>query len=74
VVHDPGLSWEDKREILRRWAWDEWLLEVDAAESPASGTPSRYDEVKSALLMLDQLDRTQVLLSLNTSPQGRSAA
>ncbi|MPR10814.1 NADH dehydrogenase ubiquinone Fe-S protein 4, partial [Microvirga tunisiensis] len=74
VVHDPSLSIDDKREILRRWAWDEWLLEVDAAESPAIGKPSRYEEVKSALLMLDQLERTQVLLSLNTSPQGRSAA
>jgi hypothetical protein len=74
VVHDPGLSMDDKREILRRWAWDEWLLEVDAEESPAASKPSRYDEVKSALLMLDQLERTQVLVALNTSPQGRSAA
>ncbi|NBJ13672.1 ETC complex I subunit [Microvirga arsenatis] len=74
VVHDPSLSIDDKREILRRWAWDEWLLEVEADESPAAGKPSRYDQVKSALLMLDQLERTQVLLSLNTSPQGRSAA
>lgn len=74
VVHDPSLSMDDKREILRRWAWDEWLLELDAAESPAIGKPSRYEEVKSALLMLDQLERTQVPLSLNTSPQGRSAA
>ncbi len=74
VVHDPSLSIDDKREILRRWAWDEWLLEVDAAESPATGKPSRYDEVKSALLMLDQLERTQVLLALKTSPRDRSAA
>ncbi|MBB4039910.1 hypothetical protein GGR34_001557 [Microvirga flocculans] len=74
VVHDPSLSMDDKREILRRWAWDEWLLEVEADESPAAGKPSRYGEVKSALLMLDQLERTQVLLSVNTSPQGRSAA
>ena len=74
VVHDPSLSMDDKREILRRWAWDEWLLEVEADESPATGQPSRYDEVKSALLMLDQLEQTQVLLSLNTSPQGRPAA
>ncbi len=74
VVHDPSLSVDDKREILRRWAWDEWLLEVEADESPATGQPCRYEEVKSALLMLDQLEQTQVLLSLNTSPQGRPAA
>jgi hypothetical protein len=74
VVHDPSLSVDDKREILRRWAWDEWLLEVEADESPATGQPCRYEEVKSALLMLDQLEQTQVLLSLNNSPQGRPAA
>lgn len=74
VVHDTSLSMADKREILRRWAWDEWLLEVYADESPAADKPSRYDEVQSALLMLDQLERGQVLLSLNPSPQGRSVA
>ncbi len=74
VVHDPSLSMDDKREILRRWAWDEWLLEVDAGESPAPGKASRYDEVKSALLTLDEMERTQVLVTLNTSPHDRSAA
>jgi len=74
VVHDPGLSLDDKREILRRWAWDEWLLEVAADESPAPGKPSRYDEVKAALLMLDRIENTQVLLAENTSPLNQSAA
>jgi len=74
VVHDPSLSMADKREILRRWAWDEWLLEVHADESPAADKPSRYDEVKAALLMLDRLESGQVVLSLNPSPQGRSVA
>jgi len=74
VVHDPTLSMADKREILRRWAWDEWLLEVDATESPAVAKPSRYDDVMTALLMLDRLEHRQLLVSLNASPQGRSSA
>src|SRR5687768_16381814 len=28
VVHHPMLSLGRKREILRRWAWDEYLIEV----------------------------------------------
>jgi hypothetical protein len=74
VVHDPGLPLEDKREILRRWAWDEWLLEVEASESPAPGKPSRYDEVKSALLMLDRIEDTQVLVAVSPAPVDKSAA
>jgi hypothetical protein len=74
VVHDPGLPLEDKREILRRWAWDEWLMEVEAGEPPATGKPSRYDEVKSALLMLDGIEGTQVLLTVNPAPWDKSAA
>ncbi|MBA1158970.1 hypothetical protein [Microvirga mediterraneensis] len=74
VVHDPSLSPDDKREILRRWAWDEWLQEVAADESPAPGKPSRYDEVKAALLMLDRLASTQLVFAGNTSPFNKSAA
>jgi hypothetical protein len=74
VVHDPSLSTEDKREILRRWAWDEWLLEVEADESPAAGKPSRYDEVRSALLMLDRIERTQVFLTVNTPSTDKPSA
>ena len=42
-----------KREILRRWVWDEYLKEVAAAEGMAEGEPSRLDAVKAALLALD---------------------
>jgi len=62
VVHDPSLSIEDKREILRRWVWDAWLLEVAADEAMAEGEPSRLDEVKAALGALDQAERTTVLV------------
>ncbi|WP_238258064.1 hypothetical protein [Methylobacterium gnaphalii] len=43
-----------KREILRRWAWDEYLKELAAAEGMSEGEPSRLDEVKAALLRLGE--------------------
>ena len=46
-----------KREILRRWAWDEYLKDVAAAEGMAEGEPSRLDEVKAALLALGEVWR-----------------
>lgn len=54
VVDHPRLMRECKREILRRWAWDEHLKEVAAAEGMAEGEPSRLDEVKAALLRLGE--------------------
>jgi ETC complex I subunit conserved region len=65
VLNDPSLTMEDKREVLRRWAWDAWLLEVAADEAMIAGEPSRYDEVKAALLALDRLERTPVLVVAN---------
>ncbi len=68
VLHDPTLTLEDKREILRRWAWDAWLLETAADEAMAGGEPSRLDEIKAALKALDRIEGTSVLvLSRNGS-------
>ncbi|NNM75186.1 NADH dehydrogenase ubiquinone Fe-S protein 4 [Enterovirga aerilata] len=67
VLNDPSLSTEDKREILRRWAWDEWLLEVAADEAMAGGEPSRLDEVKAALVELDRSEKTVLLIAQNAS-------
>ena len=52
VLHHPLLSLDCKREILQRWAWDEHLVELAAAEGMADGPPSRLDEVKAALVRL----------------------
>ncbi len=70
VLHDPSLSTEDKREVLRRWAWDAWLLEVAADEAMTNGEPSRLDEVQAALLALDRAERTPVLIMARTSGGG----
>jgi hypothetical protein len=72
VVHDPSLSIEEKREVLRRWAWDEWLLEVAADEAMTEGEPSRLDEVKAALRVLEQVERAQILVVTQSGGTSRS--
>ena len=57
VLRQPRLMAGCKREILRRWAWDEYLKEVAASEGMAEGEPSRLDEVKAALLSMDEVWR-----------------
>jgi hypothetical protein len=52
VVRHPLLSLEAKREILRRWAWDEALIETAQGEGMPEGPPSRLAEVTNALLGL----------------------
>ena len=54
VLDHPRLLRPFKREILRRWAWDEYLKEVAAAEGMAEGEPSQLDAVKAALLALGE--------------------
>ncbi|MFE1599895.1 NADH dehydrogenase ubiquinone Fe-S protein 4 [Methylobacterium sp. ID0610] len=54
VLDHPRLLRGCKREILRRWAWDEYLKEVAAAEGMAEGEASRLDEVRAALLCLEE--------------------
>jgi hypothetical protein len=52
VVRHPLLSRDCKREILWRWAWDEYLIELAQDEGMAEGPPSRLAEVKAALRVL----------------------
>lgn len=54
VLQHPRLMRECKREILRRWAWDEYLKDLAASEGMAEGEASRLDEVKAALLALGE--------------------
>ncbi|MBA1158952.1 hypothetical protein [Microvirga mediterraneensis] len=54
VVRHPLLSPHCKREILRRWAWDAYLIEIAQAEGMPEGPPSRLEDVNAALLRLGQ--------------------
>ncbi len=54
VVRHPLLTIDCKREILQRWAWDEYLLDLANAEGMTEGEPSRLDEVKAALRLVNE--------------------
>lgn len=55
VVSHPCLGIGQKWEILRRWAWDEYLLDLASDEAmPAAEAVSRLDEVKTAMLQLEE--------------------
>jgi hypothetical protein len=54
VVRHPLLTIDCKRDILQRWAWDEYLLDLANAEGMPEGEPSRLDEVKAALRVVDR--------------------
>ncbi|QRM34448.1 hypothetical protein [Microvirga sp. VF16] len=53
VVRHPLLTIDCKREILQRWAWDEYLLDLANAEGMPESEPLRLDEVKAALRLVN---------------------
>jgi hypothetical protein len=54
VVRHPLLTLDCKREILWRWAWDEYLLDLANSDGMPEGEPSRLPEVKAALRLVKQ--------------------
>src|SRR5690606_20510654 len=55
VVTDLALSSEEKRSVLKNWAWNEYLTDLATAEGmPENNRPSRLDEVEQALLALER--------------------
>jgi len=55
VVADPALTLQNKCDILKRWAWDEYLWDLATAEGmPEGERPSRLHEVELALLPLEE--------------------
>lgn len=71
VLDDAALPPALKREILQRWAWDEFLAETASDEAMPEGKPSRLDEVKRALIALDERERGAYWLV--TAGPGRQA-
>jgi hypothetical protein len=75
VVDDPILPVDCKREILTRWAWDEYLLQVASDEAmPEGKEPSRLDEVKCALLALQEPERGAPAIVSHAPGEVRRAA
>ncbi len=54
VVRHPLLTIDCKREILQRWAWDAYLLDLADAEGMPEGEPSQLDEIKAALRLVNR--------------------
>ena len=69
VLDHPRLMIGCKREILRRWAWDEYLKEVADAEGMSEGEPSRLAEVKAALLSLGETWRPKPFAPAASAPR-----
>lgn len=53
VVRHPRLTIDCKREILMRWTWDEYLVDLADTEGMPESEPSRLDEVKAALRLVN---------------------
>ena len=61
IVADSALPLQDKQNILRNWAWNEYLAELATAEGmPEGERPSRLHEVELALLALEQKARETI--------------
>jgi hypothetical protein len=76
LLTNPHLSTACKRELFTRWAWDEHLLQLASDEAmPEGHESSRLDEVKSALLARNELERGDPpVVAGKTRGAGRRAA
>jgi hypothetical protein len=54
VLCDPKLPVEQKRNLLRQWAFDAYCMEVTATDRMPASLPSRLDEAIDALIDLDE--------------------
>ena len=54
VVLTPGLSEPDKRAILESWEQEARLLQTATGENMAGGEPSRIEDVRKAIDLLDK--------------------
>lgn len=58
VLGHPQLAIGQKWDILRRWAWDEYLQDLATEEAmPGAEAPSRLEEVRTAMLQLEEFVR-----------------
>ena len=76
VVADPALTLQNKRDILRRWAWDEYLWDLATAEGmPEGERPSCLHEVELALLAVEEkADENLIATAVPDATGARPAA
>src|SRR5712675_585641 len=76
VLDDHDLSPAQKRDVLRRWALDAYLIELALFKGEPQSEPSRLDEVIDALFDLDEMQAsTSAYRTRATGPdcEGRAA-
>ena len=66
VLRDSTLSQSHKRDVLRRWALDVYLIEL--AQSDTAPTTSRLDAVIDALIALDDTELRRFMDRIKTTP------
>ena len=71
ILRDPDLSESQKRERLRRWALDSYLIEVALANGEPQTAASRLPEVINALIDLDAPSQAR---ARGGAPSGASAS
>ena len=54
IVMHPNLSFDKKRDLLHRWAFAAYRVEVIGGETPRPHEHSRLDEVIDALIALEE--------------------
>jgi hypothetical protein len=70
VLKHAALTLQDKRAILQRWAWDEYLLQLASDEAmPEGRESSRLEQVKSALLALDEIEQAALVVAVPSRPK-----
>ena len=75
VVRDRVLSEAEKRDVLRRWALDAYLIESASSKGDAEPRPSHLDEVIDALIDLDEPEVHRLAAARSRSPsKGHSEA
>jgi hypothetical protein len=70
VLKHAALTLQDKRAILQRWAWDEYLLQLASDEAmPEGRESSRLEQVKSARLALDEIEQAALVVAVQSRPK-----
>jgi hypothetical protein len=74
VLRDPKLTVEQKRKLLRQWAFDAYRFEVATTEGMPQSAPSGLDEAIDALIDLDR-DTSSIsnLSRMHSATGGRRA-
>jgi hypothetical protein len=73
VLRDPKLTEEEKRNVLQRWAFDAYQIEIEHSKGKLLAVPSRLQQVIDALLDLEDPQLAGALFHKSTRKDDESA-